>query len=223
MTAAPAPAPLPAARSRSRTIALRIVLALPLLLAALIAAAWFARAPLLRSAADLWIVDDALAPADAVAVFGGGLEARPFAAADYYRRGLVKKIVISNIGASPAERLGVLASHVEHNRRVLLRLGVPDSAIEPFGEQLSNTYEEARALRDWVTRTGAHSVIVPTEIFSSRRVRWTLHRVFDDATTIRVAALPPYGYGREDWWKHETGLITFQNEVMKHLYYRVKY
>jgi uncharacterized SAM-binding protein YcdF (DUF218 family) len=193
------------------------------LTAALGAAAWFGREPLLRSAADLWIVSDQVAHADAVAVFGGGLEYRPFAAAEYYRRGLVRKVLLSNIGSGPAERLGVLESHAEHNRKVLLKLGVPETDIETFGSALSNTYEEALALRDWAARAGARSIIVPTEIFSARRVRWTLHRVFTEGGIIRVAALDPLEYRRDDWWKNERGLIAFQNEIIKYVYYRFKY
>jgi uncharacterized SAM-binding protein YcdF (DUF218 family) len=141
----------------------------------------------------------------------------------YYRQGLTGKILLSNIGASPAEQLGVLQSHVEANRRILIRLGVPETAIETFGNGLSNTYDEARALREWAERTGARSIIVPTEIFSARRVRWMLGRIFDGRAVICVPALDPLLYRREDWWKHEAGLIGFQNEVIKYLYYRLKY
>ena len=47
--------------------------------------AWAGREWLLRSAADQWIVSDPLGPADAVAVFGGGvadLRSRPHNTAD---------------------------------------------------------------------------------------------------------------------------------------------
>jgi uncharacterized SAM-binding protein YcdF (DUF218 family) len=186
-------------------------------------AAWIVREPLLRAAADLWIVSDQLAPADAVAVLGGGIEDRPFAAASYYHQGLVKKILISNIGSSPAEQLGVLESHVENNRRVLLKLGVPASAITTFGEGVTSTYEESLALGEWTSRTHAHSVIVPTEIFSSRRVQWVLHRVMPPGVIIQVPALEPPDYRRDNWWRNEGGLLGFQNEVIKYVYYRFKY
>jgi uncharacterized SAM-binding protein YcdF (DUF218 family) len=208
---------------RRRARGWRLALVLAGILAAVIVTGWTARAPLLRSAAEAWIAGDDPEPADAVAVLGGGLDTRPFAAADYYRRALVKKVLISNVGADPAERLGVLSSHVEYNRRVLLKLGVPESAIEPVGENLANTYQEVRALRDWATRTKARSIIVPTEVFSTRRVRWTLHRVLGGTVVIRVTALAPYGYDRDNWWQHEAGVIAFQNEVIKYLYYRMKY
>ena len=28
---------------------------------------------------------------------------------------------------------------------------------------------------------------------------------------------------QEEWWRHETGLLRFQNEVLKYIYYRLNY
>jgi hypothetical protein len=58
--------------------------AIGLALASLCAAAWIEREALLRGAADLWIVSDPVTPADAVVVLGGGIDMRPFVAADLY-------------------------------------------------------------------------------------------------------------------------------------------
>jgi uncharacterized SAM-binding protein YcdF (DUF218 family) len=223
MTASSERGMLPILRSSPCAIAWRGVLALLASIAVLCVAAWFGREPLLRSAADIWIVSDQAARSDAVVVLGGGIEIRPFAAAEYYRQGLVGKILLANIGSSRVEQLGLRESHVDANRKVLLKLGVPETAIESFGSNLSNTYEEARALRDWAARTGARSILVPTEIFPARRVRWTLYRVFPEEVTVRVPALDPLDYHRSNWWKSEGGLIGFQNEVIKYIYYRFKY
>src|SRR5580700_11001267 len=212
-----------ALRPRPRSMTRRVLLALFACIAVLALWAWLKTETLLRGAADLWIVSDEPAPADAVAVLGGGLEYRPFAAADYYRRGLAPKILISNIGATPTEQLGVLQSHVRANSEVLQKLGVPLAAIEPFGDHLSDTFTEATALHDWAVRNGAHRIIVPTDIFATRRLRWTLHHVFGNDAAILVPAVNPPDYQRDNWWKSERGFIGFQNEVMKYLYYRLKY
>jgi uncharacterized SAM-binding protein YcdF (DUF218 family) len=211
-----------AARRRSGR-ALRIWAVLLAAVALLAAATWVGRQALLREAAAVWIVSDVAAPADAAAVLGGGLEYRPFAAADFYRRGLVPKILVSNTGAGPAERIGVLHSHVRANMEVLEKLGVPGAAILSFGNNLRDTYEEAVALRDWAKRNGAHTILVPTDIFAARRLRWTMHRVFGDDAVVLVPAIDPPDYTRNDWWKSESGVVTFQNEVVKYVYYRVKY
>lgn len=184
---------------------------------------WVFPRPLLQWVGDVWIISDHIAPADAVAVFGGGLDQRPSAAAAYYRQGLVKRVLLSNVRTSPAENLVAVPSHVEANREVLLKLGVPGSAIETFGSGLSNTHEEVLALRAWAEGAGARSIIVPTEIFSARRVRWMLNRVFGSDVVIHVPALESPTYRRDDWWQHEDGIVDFESEIMKYLYYRIRY
>jgi uncharacterized SAM-binding protein YcdF (DUF218 family) len=186
-------------------------------------AVWFGRAHVLRSAAEAWVVSDRPGPADAVAVFGGGVADRPFAAAEYYREGLVKKVLVSSVRLGPAEQLGIVKPDAVANREMLLKLGVPNEDIEYFGDSLSNTHEEAVALHAWAERTGARTIIVPTEIFAARRVRWTLRRAFGSGFTVEVPALEPMDYHRDDWWQHEQGVIALQNEILKYFYYRIKY
>src|SRR5205807_1432614 len=98
-----------------------------LLLVGFGAGIWLERDALFRGLTDLWIVSDPVARGDAAVVLGGGLEYRPSAAADLYRRGLVNKVLVSRV---PEERLGALPWHTELNREALLKLGVPDAAIE---------------------------------------------------------------------------------------------
>jgi uncharacterized SAM-binding protein YcdF (DUF218 family) len=141
-----------------------------------VSAGWLGRVQILRGAARAWVVSDAVEPADAIIVLGGGLETRPFAAADLYKNGLATRILISAVRPSPAEKLDIVPSHVDLNRAVILKLGVPAEAIASFGSGVSNTYEEARALAEWAKANGVRSILVPTEIFSSRRVRWILTR-----------------------------------------------
>jgi DUF218 domain len=170
-------------------------------------------------------VSDPITPADAVVVLGGGIDDRPFVAADLYAKGLVKKVLLSKMRDPPSVKVGALRSDTEQNREVLLRLGVPDSAIETFGNVNKNTREEALALKDWTDRNVASALIIPTGIFETRRVRWTFRREFA-GTGVRIEVLsvdPPGLYTRADWWKVADGLISFQNEVLKYLYYRLKY
>jgi len=178
--------------------------------------AWIGRGWLLLAAADLWIVSDPVGPADAAAVFGGGIQDRPFAAAQYYRQGLVKKVLVSNAG-------GVFMSQVTATEGILLKLGVPVSAIETFGNDLGNTHEEALALRAWPERNNARSIIVPTETFSARRVRWMLQRAFGGECVIRVIALDLLQFRRDYWWRHTQGIIVFGNEIIKYIYYKLNY
>jgi uncharacterized SAM-binding protein YcdF (DUF218 family) len=196
-----------------------------LLLAALGAGAWLDREALLRGSADLWIVSDPITPADAVVVLGGGVDVRPFVAADLYAKGSVKKILVSEVEEGRSVGIGAVTGHTEENRRVLLRLGVPESSIETFGNANKNTREEAASLKDWTDRNVVSVLIIPTEIFQARRVRWMFNREFA-GTGVRIEVPsfdPPRLYTRAEWWKTEDGMLAFQNEVLKYFYYRLKY
>src|SRR5580704_8450642 len=103
---------------------------------------WIERESLLRSMADNWIVSDALTRSDAAVVLGGGLQDRPFGAAELYRHGLVQKVLISQVLEDRTAAMGIVASHTELNRQVLLKLGVPASAIETFGTANESTKDE---------------------------------------------------------------------------------
>ena len=106
------------------------MLAAALILAGLAGLVWAERAPLLRGAADLWIVSDPLTPADVGVVLGGGVDVRPFAAAELYHIGLIKKVLVSQVTDGRAVAIGAQPGHPEANRQVLLKLGVPADAIE---------------------------------------------------------------------------------------------
>ena len=81
-----------------------------------------------------------------------------------------------------------------------------------------------RALRAWLLRTHAHSLIVPTEYFASRRVRWIIARELNGTgAQVEVPAMDDPEYPRIEWWKNDKGLVEFQNEVIKYIYYRIKY
>jgi uncharacterized SAM-binding protein YcdF (DUF218 family) len=198
-----------------------IVVALTLLV---IGTAWVARAAILHDVAAWWVVSDGLAHADAVVVLGGDVEVRPFAAAALYKSGFADVVLVSNVRKGRAEQLGFIPTHTQLNRDVLLKLGVPAAAIRDLGEDLSSTFGEARAVRDWETQTQSKRIIVPTELFSARRVRWIFNRELAPiGTRVIVRAYEPQDYTLADWWRHRGGLIDFNNEVLKYVYYRARY
>jgi uncharacterized SAM-binding protein YcdF (DUF218 family) len=159
-----------------------------------------------------------------VAVLGGGLEVRPFAAAELYKQGLVTKILISHVTESHLVEILAIPGHSELNRMVLLKLGIPETAIEMFGHANRSTWDEAAALRDWANQHGVSRIVIPTEVFFARRVRWIFNREFAGSSVqFNILSFEGPGYTRAKWWKTEAGLIAFQSEIIKYLYYRFKY
>jgi uncharacterized SAM-binding protein YcdF (DUF218 family) len=185
---------------------------------------WSFRASLLTGIANAWIVNDTPEKADAIVVLGGGVEYRPFAAARLYNEGYAPKILIMDVDLSPTERMGLKQPEKSVTRQILLRNGVPDSGIETVGHAVHNTYQESLGVKEWAKQNGAKQLLIVTEIFHTRRVKWLFRKQFrGTGTGIRSAAVQPWDYQSTNWWQHEQGLIAFQNEWVKLPYYWLKY
>jgi hypothetical protein len=200
----------------------RGVLVSVLLFQCMLIGLWLDHKQWLRNAAELWVEYDSVEPADAVAIFGGGIETRPSAAAAYFRQGLVPRILVSNASSAAEPRSSL--SHTEQNLSELKKLGVPDNVVEIFGCNSSSTYQEALALKRWSLSNGTRSLIVPTEYFSARRVRWITQRVFQGTgVRVRVPVIASPDYLQGEWWNNADALFAFQREVIKYMGYRLLY
>ncbi len=183
------------------------------------------RAPLLTGLARLWIVDEPLSKADAIVVLGGGLQTRPFLAAELYKQGLAPKVVVMNIEHRNTEEIGITQPETSLLKEVLINRGVPEEALVFIGSEVSSTYEEGLALQDWVHSNKAHRLIVPTEPFHTRRVNWLFEKMLNKGANqveVLVTSTKPVSSVSSNWWQNEKGLIEFQNEVVKFFYYEVK-
>ena len=182
--------------------------------------------PLLTGAASWWVVSDPPAAAAAIVVLGGGPDSRPFAAAKLYKEGYAPKILLPKVKPSPTELLGLRRNDTDLAREVLLHEGVPDSAIELIGADVTSTFDETGAVLSWLKSHAGDakiSVIIPTETFFTRRTKWIFTKKLQGVATPVVTAISAGSYTPDDWWHHEEGLIDFQNEVIKLLYYHIKY
>jgi uncharacterized SAM-binding protein YcdF (DUF218 family) len=180
----------------------------------------------LTGAAKAWIVDEPLSKADAIVVLGGGVENRPFAAARFYHQGLAPKILFMDVRLNPTTRLGLIPPEADLTRQVLLKLEVPESDMVAIGDKVASTYDESRAVRAWVEKSGAKTLIIPDDLFHTRRVRWLFRKQLKGTgARALVSAVAPAldQYEATNWWQHEEGLIAFQNEVVKLMYYHLKY
>lgn len=191
---------------------------------ALATLAWVFRAPLLVGLAKAWIVDDPLTRADVIVVLDGGPETRPFAAARLYQEGHAPKILVMRHRAGPTAQLGVTAPAAEIVRQILMKQGVAEADVAILNDEVISTHEESIAVRNWIGTNHVKSMIIPTDVFHTRRVRWLFRKQLKDlGVQVLVQAVPVREYKTQDWWQHEPGIVAFQNEVLKYFYYRLKY
>ncbi len=209
---------------RKLPVRLNYVVALGLAIVVLSAIGWLWRQPLLEKIADFWTVSDPVDWADAIIILGGGVYDRSKITADLYRSGLTKRILISNVLDSSHAVVGGHYSDTKLSREVLRRYGVPDEAVETFGTANQNTRDEAAALRDWSDRNSTTSFIIPTEFIFSRRVRWIFnHEFIGRNVRIAIFSFETAQYNHKDWWKTDAGKRAFKSELLKLVYYHIRY
>lgn len=191
---------------------------------ALLAAGYWFRAPLLRGVADAWIIHQPLSRADVIVVLGGGMETRPFEAARLYQLGLAPKILLPTPRIIPSAQAGLIPTDLEIARLILVKNKVSDTAIIVISGTVNNTHDEAIAVRQWAATNAVKRVIVVTDFFHTRRALWMFHKELAPAgIQVEADAAPGKIFSPTDWWQHAEGVVTFQNELLKYAYYRVKY
>ncbi|MBI3881584.1 MAG: YdcF family protein [Verrucomicrobia bacterium] len=180
-------------------------------------------APLLSAAARWWVVDDANEKADAVVVLGGGAQYRTFEAARLYHAGRAPKVAFMNVRPDPDDPLHLTSNETEIVRRLLIHEGVPEADLALVGDGVTSTSDEAKAMREWAVKNSVKRLVIPTDIFHTRRVSWYFRKTFrGTGIEVRVDAMRFPEYDTGNWWRDERGLIAFQNEVVKFLLYVVK-
>jgi uncharacterized SAM-binding protein YcdF (DUF218 family) len=179
---------------------------------------------ILTTLASLWIVDSSdFARVELVIIPGGNFDTRPFGAAELFHEGRCDKIAVFKTELAPTVEMGLVPSDHAVNLAVLKKLEVPDASIITLGDGVTSTWDEVAATRVWCETNRPRSIAIVTEIFPSRRIRYAYEKGLRDLPLeIHVVALPAQGYTAADWWRSEKGLIAFQNEVVKWVYYRVR-
>ena len=188
-------------------------------LAALGLAAVFHR-PLLRGAAQVWIVEQAAGPADAIVVSTGASRELFAQAVTWWREGKAPRLVLTRSKTHPTDRAGITISRVELCRQQLDAAGVPASAREFIGEELRLLSQELPVVRAWASTNGVKRILMPAEPFATRRTGWLAGRVLRPAgieTTVVPVATAHYCV--LEWWRTKEGLLAMENEWALWAYY----
>jgi len=188
----------------------------------------------LRKAGRLWMVDESPVPARAIVVLGGGEDYRPFAAARLWKQGFAPVILVPNIQLSPTETLGLRPQTTQVILGVLKAEGVPDSAVQRIGNNVGSTRDEALAVKAWLESPAQQAppapgnspppsaILIPTDPFAARRTNAFFEKTLP-AFNVRIIRADRDDLDLNVWWTQEEGLISFQNEVIKWLFYKIKY
>jgi len=187
-----------------------IVLNLIILLCVVIFCAflYLVRRPILRFAAEAWVVEDPLDKADALIILGDDnfYADRATRGAQLFREGKASVVVASG------RRLRPNAGTAELMEHDLFERGVPKDRIVRFVHDADGTLEEAQALTRLVRERKWHSVIVVTSNFHTRRARYIFQRVFPLDVEVRIASARDGDFDPEHWWEKRKSLKELTEE-----------
>jgi uncharacterized SAM-binding protein YcdF (DUF218 family) len=169
-------------------------------------------------AVGTWLIrEDPLAPADAIVVLGGGLPARAERAAQLFRMGYARQVWVSR-GESFAGELAKIGVHYigeeEYNREILIREGVPESAVHIFPDPVEDTEQELQEVRRQTLREHDTSVIIVTSPQHTRRVRALWKTIVGEGPKLIVRAAWEDPFDSRHWWRNKQDALSVTREVL---------
>jgi uncharacterized SAM-binding protein YcdF (DUF218 family) len=181
-----------------------------LFLVALCAGVYLARHPLMRLAAESWIVNDPAPKADAIVVLSDDnfYADRATHAAELFRQGAAPVVVASGRRLRPAAGIAELMQHD------LTERGVPKENILPLPHDASNTREESVAIARLASQRHWKSLIIVTSNYHTRRARYIFQRVFPPGVEISVASARDGDFDPELWWEKRKSTKEFLGELI---------
>jgi uncharacterized SAM-binding protein YcdF (DUF218 family) len=188
----------------TRRTRVRLVVA-GLAAAALAVLAVAALEPALRLVGRALVVEDALAPSDAIVIVAGGIPTREAMAAGLYSRGLAPLVVLSNNFTPDRVRdlIALGARHLDYqgeSRLVVEKHGVPPNAIVALPVPVKTTEAELKLVADTARARGWRRVILVTSPQHSRRVKLVWSREAAGKIEGLVALAEDDDFPGEGWW-----------------------
>jgi uncharacterized SAM-binding protein YcdF (DUF218 family) len=184
-----------------------------LILAACVVAFLFA----LRNAGRWLVREDPLAKADVIVVLSGGLPTRAQEAAKLFVMGYATEIWISR-PESPGGELKELRIHYvgeeEYDHDIVVRKGVPESAVHIFRDSIVDTEEEVQETARDMRQQGKNRVIFVTSPEHTRRVKalWRTVAWPGASAILRAAADDPFD--SDHWWRNTRDALSVAREYL---------
>jgi len=180
--------------------------------------AGLATAPILRGIADFLIVEDSLEHAAAIVALAGQVPFREIEAAKLYHAGMAPQVVIVRGGPNAESQalrdLGIRTrGGWELSREVLIRQGVPASAIVILTSKAGGTLEELQAVYSAMTSKDAPIILV-TSKYHTRRTRLTWQHVTAGKSRPIVRAATGDPFDPNHWWQRRSFASSVVREYL---------
>ncbi|MFH1446122.1 MAG: YdcF family protein [Chloroflexota bacterium] len=167
---------------------------------------------IMRGMGAILIIADPLSKADAAVALSGDDGERVSAAIDLYYKGFVTSLVITYTDPQ--------ASQLLINEAV--GLGFPVESIYVTKARVSDTVEEALAVRQLAGIQGIDSLIIITDPYHTLRTRVIFRRELrESGIAVQVRPVSGHWYRSDSWWMSSDGLRFTIEEYVKIFFYLI--
>jgi len=183
------------------------------------------RKPLLQGVGNFLIKEDNIEQADAIFILGGNIFDRSTHGVYLYQKHFSDTLIpLGEVVEKILLTIGNNIPDAKLSKQFMMReLNTPEQAIKPLVKGTS-TQEEVEAILTYATKNKYQKIIVVSDKFHLRRIRYTFNKVFKNSPIkVMLSGAPNSSYREDYWWKYEQGLIMVNNEYVKLIYYFLKY
>lgn len=173
----------------------------------------------LSSVGKFIVIDQQLVPADYIFVLNGRIAVRGAYGAHVYNQQFAEHVLIAESAAWGSKPGALPAPVSELIVRKMVGLGVPRAAVQTLAVEggVRSTRDEARALRNFLSKSPAERVIVVTSDYHTRRARLILRQELRglDVRIYMASAPDNRGFAPTNWWQSGEGIRQYGSEYIK--------
>ena len=181
-----------------------------LFLVVLFAGLYLARHPIMRFAAESWVVNEPAPRADALVVLSDDnfYADRATHAAELFRQGVAPIVVASGRRLRPSAGIAELIQHD------LIERGVPKESIRALPHDAENTREEAGVVAKFAAEHHWKSLTIVTSNYHTRRARYIFQKVVPRSMEVSVASARDGDFDPDRWWEKRKSIKEFLGELL---------
>lgn len=181
-----------------------------LFLVALCAVVYFARHPIMRFAAESWVINEPATKADAIVIMSDDnfYADRAAEAAQLFRQGIAPVVVASGRRLRPSADISELTEHD------LIERGVPKEKIVRFPNDADGTLDQIRLIGKFAADHGWKKLIVVTSNYQTRRTRYIFGKTLPPGMAVSVASARDGDFDPELWWEKRKSIEDFVSELV---------
>lgn len=169
---------------------------------------------------DFLVLEDRLRKVDLIHVFSGSSWRTEYAI-NLFKKGFSDRVFFTGGWCEGTNEITSICSE-----KLALAAGIPSDKIIIDNTNIDCVYEEAERLKALIENSPSsiRSVIVISDPYHMRRVRWTCRRVLGSRVKLVMAPVPfEMTEFSAYWWRNSDSRAAVRNEYVKLVYYLLRY